>query len=51
MTKIPSNVNEDIWIDKTLKQKKYSEDLEKIISIQERIIKAKERNSNGRQTI
>ena len=43
MTKIPSNVNEDIWIDKTLKQKKYSKDLEKIISIQERIIKAKER--------
>ena len=43
MTKIPSNVNEDIWIDKALKQKKYSEDLEKIISIQERIIKAKER--------
>ena len=43
MTKIPSNVNEDIWIDKALKQKKYSEDLEKIISIQERIIKAKEK--------
>ena len=43
MTKIPSNVNEDIWIDNALKQKKYSKDLEKIISVQERIIKAKER--------
>ena len=43
MTKIPSKFNESCWIDAVLKQKKYSEDLEKIISIQERIIKAKER--------
>ena len=43
MTKIPSKFNESCWIDAALKQKKYSEDLEKIISIQERIIKAKER--------
>ena len=42
MTKIPSKFNESCWIDAALKQKKYSEDLEKIISIQERIIKAKE---------
>ena len=42
MTKIPSNVNEGIWIDNALKQKKYSKDLEKIISVQERIITAKE---------
>ena len=42
MTKIPSKFNESCWIDAGLKQKKYSEDLEKIISIQERIIKAKE---------
>ena len=43
MTKIPYKFNESCWIDAGLKQKKYSEDLEKIISIQERIIKAKER--------
>ena len=43
MTKIPSKFNESCWIDAVLKQKKYSEDLEKIISIQERIIKAKEK--------
>ena len=43
MTKIPSKFNESCWIDAALKQKKYSKDLEKIISVQERIIKAKER--------
>ena len=42
MTKIPSKFNESCWIDAALKQKKYSKDLEKIISVQERIITAKE---------